>query len=177
MSVATTCVMSSVIELLDAVERGSGEFPWVIQLTLRRKPMGTIACWKSRHCLKACRERRGKTCVIRRMLYCVNFSVQRCKPHIPRNHAWRGHRLTAAYVVTAGTLGRRAEANEASQGYERSAYVTLVQLTSENMRSPKGREPYGDGVPVVVRDRESRSHGEGGQVSSECQHKGGTRDA
>jgi hypothetical protein len=30
--------------------------------------------------------------------------------------------------------------------------------------SPTGREPYGDGAPVVVRGRESRPHGEGGQV-------------
>ena len=33
-----------------------------------------------------------------------------------------------------------------------------------NARSPKGREPHGDGDPIVVRVRESRIHGEGGQV-------------
>src|SRR4051794_34626430 len=33
-----------------------------------------------------------------------------------------------------------------------------------NSRSPQGREPHGDGVPIVVRVRESRTHGEGGQV-------------
>src|SRR5215831_13699110 len=33
-----------------------------------------------------------------------------------------------------------------------------------NTGSPTGREPYGDGAPVVVRGRESRPHGEGGQV-------------
>ena len=27
-----------------------------------------------------------------------------------------------------------------------------------------GAQPYGDGAPVVVRGRESRPHGEGGQV-------------
>src|SRR6266542_890415 len=36
---------------------------------------------------------------------------------------------------------------------------------AENEGSPTGREPYGDGAPVLVRDRESRPHGEGGQVS------------
>src|SRR4051794_33178767 len=36
---------------------------------------------------------------------------------------------------------------------------------SEKAGSPVGREPYGDGVPVVVRGRESRPHGEGGQVA------------
>ena len=32
-----------------------------------------------------------------------------------------------------------------------------------------GREPYGDGALVVVRGRESRPHGEGGQVSVDQQ--------
>ena len=31
--------------------------------------------------------------------------------------------------------------------------------------SPKGRESQGDRVPIVVRERESRSHGEGEQVT------------
>jgi hypothetical protein len=34
-----------------------------------------------------------------------------------------------------------------------------------NVGSPKGREPYGDRVPVVVRGRESRPQGEGAQVT------------
>ena len=34
-----------------------------------------------------------------------------------------------------------------------------------NVGWPKGREPYGDGVPIVVRDRESRLHGEVEQVT------------
>jgi hypothetical protein len=34
-----------------------------------------------------------------------------------------------------------------------------------NAGLPTGREPYGNGVPVVVRGRESRLHGEGGQVN------------
>ena len=33
-----------------------------------------------------------------------------------------------------------------------------------NARLPTGREPQGNGAPVVVCERESRSHGEGGQV-------------
>lgn len=33
------------------------------------------------------------------------------------------------------------------------------------MGSPTGRESYGDGVPIVVRERESRLHGEGEQVT------------
>ena len=37
--------------------------------------------------------------------------------------------------------------------------------SQRNAGSPKGREPYGDGVPIVVRDRESRLHGEVEQVT------------
>ena len=151
--------------------------PWAIQLTCRRKPKGTTACWKRRDVPKACGAGRGKARVIRRRLYRLNSRLQRCKQHIPCNHAWQGHRLTADLVVAAGALGRWAEANEASQGAERSAYVALIQLGFENMGSPAGREPYGDGALVVVRGRESRPHGEGGQVSNDRRHAGGTRDA
>jgi hypothetical protein len=42
---------------------------------------------------------------------------------------------------------------------------------------PMGRESYGDGVPIVVRGRESRPHGEGEQVSPTYQVQRGTRDA
>ena len=158
--------------------RGEREVcPWAIQLTRRRKPMGTIACWKRRDGLKACRAECGKARVIGRRLDCLNSRFQRCNQHIPRNRAWRGHRLTADYVVAAGALGRWAEANEVSQGTERSAYVALQQLVSENMGSPTGREPHGDGALVVVRGRESRPHGEGGQVSNDRQNVRGTRDA
>ena len=43
----------------------------------------------------------------------------------------------------------------------------------ENSGSPTGREPYGDGVLVVVGVRESRTHGEGGQVDQEVGSKVG----
>jgi hypothetical protein len=169
--------MSSTHERPNEVGKGMRDHDlWASQLTRRRKPTRTIACWKRRDSLNACTTACGKACVIRRRLHCLNSRTQRCS-HIPRNHAWRGHRLTADYVVTAGPLSRWADANEASQGAERSAYVTLRQLMHENMGSPTGREPYGDGALVVVRGRESRPHGEGGQVSTDQQHDRGTRDA
>jgi len=138
--------------------------------------MRTIACWKRRDDPNACTVACGKARMIGRRLHCLNSRPQRCS-HIPRDHAWRGHRLTADYVVAAGLLGRWADAYEVSQGDERSAYVMLLQLMHENMGSPTGREPYGDGALVVVRGRESRLHGEGGQVSTDQQHVRGTRDA
>jgi hypothetical protein len=49
---------------------------------------------------------------------------------------------------------------EANEGPTQTYYVQLAR----NSGSPKGRESYGDGDPIVVRGRESRPHGEGGQV-------------
>jgi hypothetical protein len=53
---------------------------------------------------------------------------------------------------------------ESIQGDERGTYVVLNVNRAGTAGSPTGREPYGDGVPIVVRERESRLHGEGGQV-------------
>jgi len=36
---------------------------------------------------------------------------------------------------------------------------------------PKGRESYGDGVPIVVRDRESLLQGEEEQVKHLCKKR------
>jgi hypothetical protein len=47
-----------------------------------------------------------------------------------------------------------------------------VQL-ARNSGSPTGRESYGDGDPIVVRDGESPSHGEGGQVLGGVHQAGG----
>jgi hypothetical protein len=61
--------------------------------------------------------------------------------------------------------------SEGIQGDEWDAYVTLLRAAETNVGSPVGREPYGDGGPVVVAGvppgqggRESRPQGEGGQV-------------
>jgi hypothetical protein len=69
-------------------------------------------------------------------------------------------------------LERGALPSEGNQGDEWGAYVTLGRTTGTNAGSPTGREPYGDGVPVVVvgvathqGGRESRSQGKGAQVA------------
>jgi len=63
---------------------------------------------------------------------------------------------------------RGALPSEGNQGDERDAYVTLGRMTGTNAGSPAGREPYGDGGPIVVvrvtphrGGRESRPQGEG----------------
>jgi hypothetical protein len=55
-----------------------------------------------------------------------------------------------------------------------TAVLNVTQ--ARNAGLPTGREPYGNGAPVVVRGRESRLHGEGGQVSR-MGARGGTCDA
>ena len=54
--------------------------------------------------------------------------------------------------------------SEIVQGDEQGTYVTLVRSTRTDTGSPTSREAQGDGMAVVVRGRESRSHGEGPQV-------------
>ena len=67
---------------------------------------------------------------------------------------------------------RGAMPSEGIEGDEWGAYVTLGRMTGTNVGSPTGREPYGDGVPVVVvgvaphqGGRESRPQGKGAQVA------------
>ena len=67
---------------------------------------------------------------------------------------------------------RGALPSEGNQGDEWAAYVTLGRTTETNAGSPTGREPYGDGVPIVVvrvtphqGGRESRPQGKGAQVA------------
>ena len=69
-------------------------------------------------------------------------------------------------------LGRGALPSEGNQGDECAAYVTLGRTTGTNAGSPTGREPHGDGVPIVVvgatthlGGRESRLQGQGAQVT------------
>jgi hypothetical protein len=68
--------------------------------------------------------------------------------------------------------GCEAMPSEGIEGDEWGAYVTLGHTTRTNAGSPEGREPLGNGVPVVVvgvtthqGGRESRQQGEGAQVT------------
>jgi len=55
-------------------------------------------------------------------------------------------------------------ASEVVQGDEQDTYVALGRSTRTDTGSPTSCEAQGDGAAVVVRGRESRSHGEGPQV-------------
>src|SRR5450755_3479026 len=67
---------------------------------------------------------------------------------------------------------RGALPSEGNQGDEWDAYVTLGRTTETNAGPTSGREPQGDGVPIVVvgvaphqGGRESRPQGAGAQVA------------
>jgi hypothetical protein len=49
--------------------------------------------------------------------------------------------------------------SEGIQGDEWDAYVTLLRTTETNVGSPVGREPQGDGGPVVVESRPAKASG------------------
>ena len=54
-------------------------------------------------------------------------------------------------VETAGQPpGPGAMPSEGIEGDEWDAYLTLARTAVTNVGSPNGREPYGDGGPVVV---------------------------
>ena len=85
--------------------------------------------------------------------------------------------------LARASSGRGTMPNEGIQGDEWAAYVTLTRATETNVGSPTGREPYGDGVPIVVAGvttcqggRESRPQGEGAQVIGHFR-PGGMRNA
>jgi len=74
---------------------------------------------------------------------------------------WRDRTVS---VAPSEISFRQTTTSEVVQGIEQGTYVTLGRSIRRNTGSPKGREAYGDGAAVVVRGRESRSHGEGPQV-------------
>ncbi len=81
--------------------------------------------------------------------------IARCPVMVARS------RLATEHIPGAGaTVSGRKGTNEAP--------TAVLYVTREwNARFPKGREPYGNGALVVVGGRESRPHGEGGQVTED----------
>jgi hypothetical protein len=95
------------------------------------------------------------------------------KEHPPETAPVTGAAACAGIVKgLAQPLGRKAMPNEGIEGDEWGAYVTLGRTKRTNAGTPTGREPQGDGVPVVVvrltahqGGRESRPQGKRAQVA------------
>ena len=110
--------------------------------------------------------------MIWRKLDCLKPNLQRARIRARRKDV----RKPTPVLPRFGGMPRQpsgpgAMPSEGIQGDEWDAYVTLLRTTETNVGSPVGREPQGDGGPVVVAgvatgqgERESRSQGEGGQV-------------
>jgi hypothetical protein len=114
---------------------------------------------------KALRSVSCKTCVTRQKLNCLKPSPSRCI----RTPA--GERQSTATPPVSNCdddlahLRRRDNGNEPPKGTNRLPTSRCPCCCTESRDRPSGREPHGDGVPIVVRGRESRPHGEGGQVT------------
>lgn len=146
---------------------------WVQWLTRIRKVKETSACQESDGQVQVLGLRCRGTRVIWRKLDCLNPNLQR------RKGTSAGMAPNAGVAPCIGIVegpmqpsGRGAMPNEDIRGDEWGAYVTLGRTTRTNVGSPTGREPHGDGVPVVVvgatthqGGRESRLQGQGAQVT------------
>ena len=87
----------------------------------------------------------------------------------PRTHLF-GHVMSQVIAGGPGdqTLSKHSWVNGSSITISRARKGHLnhpIVNHARKTRLPTGREPYGNGVPVVVSGRESRLHGEGGQAS------------
>jgi hypothetical protein len=156
------------------------------RIYLGPKGMGDNSMFGKRMAPEAVEVPIRETRVIRRRLNCLNprvhtaktsGRVERLRPGVLRilelkNKLRKRHR-------------RGLDGNEPSQGPERGAYLTLTpSITDRKAGLPTGREPYGDGDPIVVagvtpRHGEWESHlqGEVGQVRHGFPRPTGMRNA
>jgi hypothetical protein len=88
----------------------------------------------------------------------------------------QGSRISKETLPLPEHAPREPGHNQWPKGYEMATYTILNVTQARNAGLPTGQEPYGNGVPIVVRRRESRPHGEGGQVRR-MRVRGGTCDA
>ena len=133
---------------------------------------GKIACQETGGRAQAYGTARREIRVIRRELDCPNPSLQKVQPHARRKDVCNRRRPLWRYdeFHRCNPPGRWSDACQAlkeTNGTPKSRYERMTLL---NVGSPKGREPYGDRVPVLVGgvtsaqsgDRESRTTGRRG---------------
>ena len=99
----------------------------------------------------------------------LNLSNHDVNPTYPLPHLKLGCLAGLTLSRSEGkTASRQSQAHfRWAQGYERGTYSRSSYVSScWNTGLPTGRETYGNGVPIVVRDGESPLHGEGEQMKS-----------
>jgi hypothetical protein len=157
-----------------AAGRNSKEGSWVLWLTQIRKVKGTTACQESDGHAQVSGVRRRGTRVIWRKLDLPESQSPDDETRSPPER----HLLPAPRSATASFAGCRN-----LRGVERCPVRAIKEMSgAPTSRSdvqqrrtrdqPTGREPHGDGVPIVVvrvtphqGGRESRPQGEGAQVT------------
>jgi hypothetical protein len=77
-------------------------------------------------------------------------------------------------AIVRGVTVRLMKSGKRTNGTPKPRYHVQQQRTTG---SPKGREPYGDGVPIVAKGVLPVRSSEGEQVTMMTRKRGGTRDA
>jgi hypothetical protein len=102
----------------------------------------------------------------------LNMPYTAMTPLPASNTARRG--LSHSTVIVRGGTVRPMKPGKRTNGTPTVRYYVQQQRTTG---SPKGREPYGDGVPIVAKDVPPARSSEGEQVTKTTRKRGGTRDA
>jgi hypothetical protein len=156
-------------------EELEGRFLGLMAFTRIRKVKGTIACQESSSRAQAY----GAVCCEARVIWlrldCLNPNLQQMQvvtsagktPVIPAPYPAPANADGRGKLLDMGRCPVRALKEMSGEPKSRS-----IRTARTNVGSPEGREPYGDGGPVVVvrvtphqGGRESRLQGEGGQVT------------
>jgi hypothetical protein len=113
---------------------------------------GTTACQKSDGQAQVSGLGRRGTRVIWRKLDCLKPSLQTTERLASAGKTPETGAMLCDDIPLVSTQPseRGALPSEGNQGDERDAYVTLGRMTGTNAGSPAGREPHGDGGPIVV---------------------------
>jgi hypothetical protein len=138
------------------------------RLTSRRKPTGTTACRERGSRSKARRPSSRSARALRRTRDCLHPNPQRATPRLrlPRLRAGSPGQRCRSPRHRNPLAGERWPARPC-KGTNGTPTSRSDVCCTTSRGSPTGREPYGDGAPVVVRGREGRPPGE----------EAGTRDA
>ena len=109
--------------------------------------------------------RSATPCAAWRRQYCLNPRFQRCNGSPLDDNATNARMLRYDGLDSCRRnvpLSKRWGMTP-FKGSKWTPTLHYIRHLSVNVGSPKGRESKGDGAPIVVRGRESRPHGEGGQ--------------
>jgi len=131
------------------------ETPEIIKGTVVRDPVDTVKSKLTEPKRPSCKTNRRDT-----MIYVpAGLNIPTCR---------KGMSLKGSLDSLDEAIHDREGRVIDHEGRGMGTYTDLNVIEERKARSSKGREPYDDGAPIVVRVRESRTHGEVGQGSSDA---------